>query len=283
MSITILYIASPAYSGSTLLSRLLHAHSQFVSVGELQILSQKKDRQALLEERRCSCETAPINRCSFWQRIEKELTQKHQLSLAFIDLNADDPLIFQRNNHAFFNSLQAVSTSAIIVDSSKNLQRLSRLRIAGFHVIPIRLERNLLGVIHSSIKYGKNGYSSIYNYWLYYQKLRNIMGKSQLILQYETLVTQPEQELTKLLGYLNYSFESQQQDWASAENHYISGNPMRYQTTSKLRVDDSWKNNLSCWQKAVIGFCSLLLKLPAHWHYRLYRILKWFNKKQRDV
>ena len=43
--ITILFIASPSYSGSTLLSLLLDSHSQISSVGELRLLSPKyRDR-----------------------------------------------------------------------------------------------------------------------------------------------------------------------------------------------------------------------------------------------
>ncbi|MFT7602502.1 MAG: hypothetical protein ACI8VT_000064 [Saprospiraceae bacterium] len=284
MRITILYIASPSYSGSTLLSRLLHAHNQIVSVGEQQVLSPQISRMMILEERQCTCGVSPLKNCPFWKAIENDLLEKYQLDLQTLDLNTTDPDIFKMHNQAFFDAIHQVSGRSIIVDSSKNWNRLARLKNAGFQIIPIRLQRNMPGVIYSGIKYGQNWLQQCFNYWYYYQKLYAITGPDIPFIRYEPLVQQPQKELSILMRQLTLNFEEKQLNWAAVPNHYIGGNPMRYQKDSQIRIDDTWKRELPWWKKIIIGCAMLFCRLPDVWQFALFSSLsktkkvlnKWF-------
>ena len=76
--IDFVYIASPSYSGSTLLTFLLAAHPEVASIGELKA-SAMGDADAYT----CSC-GAPIRRCPFWRRVCDELARRG------LDFDLDD-------------------------------------------------------------------------------------------------------------------------------------------------------------------------------------------------
>lgn len=278
-AITILYIASPSYSGSTLLSRLLHAHSLMISVGEQRVLSKSISRTLILEERQCSCGTSPLKSCPFWQEIATFLNKKHQLNLETLDLNTLDETKFKIHNAAFFAAIQQVSGKNIIVDSSKNWERLMRLKKAGFTVIPIRLQRQPLGVINSAIKYGHPWLKQTLNYLYYYQKLYDIIGSATIRVDYEQLTLHPQKTLQNLMGQLGYRFEEEQLNWAATPTHYIGGNPMRYQKESTIKLDQKWQKELSWWKKISIQSLMLFYRLPEAWQFKIFNI---FSKVSRS-
>ncbi|MFT4664322.1 MAG: hypothetical protein ACI8YQ_001253 [Polaribacter sp.] len=240
-------------------------------MGEHQVLGRQIPRADLLEKRQCTCGVEPLKNCDFWKEIELELTNNHKLSLGKLDLDADDDLVFQQHNHAFFKAIEKISEQNIIVDSSKNWNRLERLQQAGFEVTPIRLQRSIYGVVNSAIKYQKNWWQQTFNYWYYYQKLFETAGNNFPNLQYEALVSEPEAQLSQLMEALSLSFEADQLNWATADSHYIGGNPMRYQKESSLKIDYAWKRELSWFKKAVIGGFALISKLPNSLQFGLYK------------
>lgn len=264
------YIASPPYSGSTLLSRLLHAHSQLYSVGELQIFSSKMDRRELLTQRVCACGAPTLMDCPFWQSVDHFLKEQYQLSLWTIDLNAPAPEDFKRHNAAFFDALRQTG-APIVVDSSKNVPRLRRLKEAGFNPQVIRLQRPAPGMVNSSIKRGKPWLRAILHYWAYYQNLYGVMGKNVTAVQYEQLARHPRRVLGQLMQQLGLELEEQQLSWAEVTTHYASGNLMRYQKDSRIQLDDKWKTELPRWKAAAVQSLMLIDRLPARWQYGLHQ------------
>ena len=67
----VIYIAGTPYTGSTLLSMLLNAHPQLVSIGEAEGPTRRTDRGSYV----CSCES-PIAECAFWQRVGVEMRDR---------------------------------------------------------------------------------------------------------------------------------------------------------------------------------------------------------------
>jgi hypothetical protein len=72
----VIYITSPARSGSTLLDQMLAAHPLVVSIGEaLQLAAYALEDRALYDPAHplvCSC-GQPLRLCSFWQAVEREV------------------------------------------------------------------------------------------------------------------------------------------------------------------------------------------------------------------
>src|SRR5438105_2750282 len=87
----LLYIASPSYSGSTLLALLLGAHPQIATVGEL-----KGNVAGDFDQYLCSCGMR-IADCGFWQQVRAEMG-RHGAHLRRADLGTrfrapDRPLL----------------------------------------------------------------------------------------------------------------------------------------------------------------------------------------------
>jgi hypothetical protein len=67
---TLVYITSPSFSGSTLLTFLLAAHPRVATVGEL-----KATARGDIDKYHCSC-GVPIRTCSYWKRLGEELAHR---------------------------------------------------------------------------------------------------------------------------------------------------------------------------------------------------------------
>ncbi len=250
-----------------------------ISVGELRVLSSEVPRSKILKERICTCGTIPLKNCSFWKSIDEQLRLHSDLNLESLNLNIEEDHLFQAHNKAFFKAIQAVSGKSFIVDSSKNIGRLIRLKNAGFNVVPIRLKRNILGVVNSGIKYHQKKQKIAYNYWYYYQKLYKITGYQVIKVNYESMTREPRRELSKLMERLGLSFENEQLNWTDIQSHYIGGNPMRYQKENLIQIDEKWKFELNWQTKLRTAGWLFLSKLPAGWQFLIFKALRKARKK----
>ncbi|MEM7396465.1 MAG: hypothetical protein AAF492_29385, partial [Verrucomicrobiota bacterium] len=152
----IIYITSFSHSGSTLLDLLISSHHAVTSMGEAKVLSRigssrrRKAELPPLEKRRCACgERTPD--CPFWTDVDRYLQSHHELELSRLELYHEDAEEFRRHNQSLFEAVSAVSQCHYLVDLSKDLGRLRRLREAGFDVRPIHLVRSPHGVVFSQI------------------------------------------------------------------------------------------------------------------------------------
>ena len=67
-----IYILSPSYSGSTLLTCLLARHPDIATVGEL-----KASALGSLDSYKCSCGEL-LRECQFWDRIASRMTESRR-------------------------------------------------------------------------------------------------------------------------------------------------------------------------------------------------------------
>ena len=131
------YITCRGHSGSTLLDLLISGHGRAVSVGEAKCFSAGNDLST-----RCTCGSSSIRECPFWLRVDAAMRRDSDLGLAELDLGNEDPATFVSHNVALFSAVVAVTGKSIVVDSSKNVDRLERLiACESLDVIPIRLVR----------------------------------------------------------------------------------------------------------------------------------------------
>jgi len=261
------YIVGLGRSGSTLLDLMLNAHSRTTTVGEVKKLKsyasakrkvRRKQRGHLTSGNRCTCQAETIWQCEFWSQVNRILEEKHGMNLLDLNIQSKDEERFRHDNKVLFQALGEASGAEVVVDSSKSLQRLLRLRnIPDLEVYPVHVVRNPWGRSNSVRKDRSRIYTAAIHYS--YDSIRTYMSlvaKPHTMIRYEELVSRPRQELQRLMQYMGLEFEEGQLDWGNQESHNIAGNRMRRGQDSTLKLDNSWRDELSSMQKAGIYLLS---------------------------
>lgn len=261
----VVYIASAAHSGSTLLDLMLNAHSMGVTVGEVKQLPRfLADKVA----RRCTCGAPSVLACPFWIEVDA-LVREQSGGRALIDLNIDnyrDIDACRADNRLLLEAVATVSGAGFVVDSSKDSLRLKMLLgTPGLDVLPVFLIRNPKGQILSMTRSGERkkkrpeGLTRLI--WTYsYQNvwIHSVLRKRpHFRVRYEELVQNTAEILTPLMQRIGVEYEPQQRDFAVHERHNVGGNRMRRKTSNELRLDESWRKDLRFIPKVAIDIGTL--------------------------
>jgi len=275
--VRVLYITSRGHSGSTLLSLLVSGHSQVVSAGELKMLSNPD-----LQRRLCSCHRQVPSECPFWGAVEQRVKDRVGCSLdQLLLMDGGDDDLFLRHNEALFLSIAEESGSALIVDSSKSLPRLSRLLTveaqgADFVLHPVHLHRGPFGTANSARKRGEALRQAVYNYTrLFFLTRERLRGVRALRVYYERLAVAPRAEMARVMGWLNLPLEEGQFQWRDGVRRDIHGNDMRFGSSDQIRLDQSWRQQLTWSQKLGVLIWTLPVRLRSAWLFRLLR--RWIE------
>ena len=245
----VIYIAGLSHSGSTLLSLMLNAHPEIISVGEL------KDLRRAGAGMPCGCGAPSLEQCDFWSSVEKVLRRRSGKSIK--DLDCFRQYSIQRDSLAenvfLFQAIHEASGKRFVVDSSKRPGRLKYLlNLKGLEVYPVHLIRDARGQILSMLKRQGGFAKHILRYRVVNSLIRStIKSVPHAILRYEDLVQEPERNLSRLLEPLGLSFSPRQMLWFEHERHLIAGNKMRWES-ERLVLDERWKESLSGFQQAAI-------------------------------
>ena len=263
----VLYITSRGHSGSTLLSLLVSGHSQVVSAGELKMLSNPDPQRRL-----CSCHRQVPSECQFWRAVEQRVKARVGCSLDQLLLGEEgDDATFLRHNEVLFAAIAEVSGSALIVDSSKSLPRLARLLTveaqgAAFALHPVHLHRGPFGSMNSARKRGEALRPAAYNYTrLFFLTRERLRGVPALRVYYEKLAAAPRVEMARVMEWLNLPLEEGQFQWRDGVRRDIHGNAMRFGNSDQIRVDQSWRQQLSWMQKLAVFVWTLPVRLRSRW------------------
>jgi len=87
---TLIYIASDARSGSTLIDYLLSNHNQVESVGELSLLNDYINKRGLASARHnwvCSCRRT-LETCQLWSSVLKRYESVEKVPLSRVETSA---------------------------------------------------------------------------------------------------------------------------------------------------------------------------------------------------
>lgn len=259
----VIYIAGTSHSGSTLLDLMLNAHPEIFSAGELL----KLNRQLQVKNARketyapCACGAASLWQCAFWSRVDAHTRQVSGKSLVDLDMLDQSELDAARApNAVVFKSISEVSGKNFVVDSSKLPKRLSYLlRLKELDVYPVHLIRDPKGQIHSVRRKHGGLLKHIFRYQLIHAQIgRMLKSVPHSVVRYEDLVRDPETALRSVLEPLGLEFDPRQLSWAEAAKHEVAGNHMRFDTSSKLILDETWKGSLSSAQKLAIDAGTLI-------------------------
>lgn len=253
----VIYIAGASHSGSTLLDMMLNAHPEIVSLGEVYKLHIAPRKLRTKIYFRCSCGADSVSRCPFWIRVNELTLKAANESLSELDLqNYRDLDGRTAPNAVLFRAVAEAAQESFVVDSSKSPRRLSYLmQVKGLDVYPIHLIRDPKGQICSALRKRSNFFKSLLHYEVVHEQLRRrLKSVPHTVVRYEDLVREPERTLRVVLEPLGLEFDPRQLQWAEQEKHLVAGNSIRRTTTSKLVLDERWKESLSPRQKLLIEF-----------------------------
>lgn len=272
MPVKVLYITGLGHSGSTLLSRVLNAHSRIVSLGEIKTLPRKwrnlsRSGAAMSRPARCTCGVA-LQFCEFWSRVSDRVERTTKKSLPDLDLKGRNKQVFIEDNVALFEAVHHITQGDVIVDASKDLRRLEwLLQVETVEVIPVYLARDAKAQICSvrtrrdRVRDGKKGHLLIRDIFNYVKKVRSLRsflsGVPHIRVDYETFASDPKGVATVILDRLSLPFESQQISWGDYPGHLVGGNRMRWEGSSEIRKDERWKTLLSPLEKIAIDLGTL--------------------------
>jgi hypothetical protein len=253
----LIYIAGTSHSGSTLLDLMLNAHPQILSAGEVL----KLNRQLAVRDARkrsfaqCSCGAPTLLECPFWSEVDKRTRITTGKPLAELDMqDYGERDAGAAPNEIVFKAMADVSGRSFIVDSSKLPKRLSYLlSLKGLDIYPIHLVRDPRGQINAVVRKHGGFLKHIFRYELVHAQIRRaLQSVPHSVVHYEDLVRDPETTLRSVLTPLGLDYDPRQLAWAEAEKHEVAGNHIRFEATSKLVLDEAWKEALSPMQKLAI-------------------------------
>ena len=282
----ILYIGGWGRSGSTLLARMLAQVPGLVTVGELRDVWLR----GCIEDRLCGC-GASFHDCEFWTAVGREafggwsrVDPSEMIRLAMIfDRPWSVPtllrgVVLSGLDRPFgryigvlgrlYRAIRDVSAGSVIVDSSKiPSYGLMLTRIRDSDVRVVHLVRDSRGVIFSWQKHVRKpdrptDADAMHRYGVLAASARYVLynvltqglrrpGTPYLLLRYEDLIANPEQQLRRVLRGVDALAADGPLGFVKDESvmlrpsHTVDGNPMRFSRGSlELKVDDQWRTRL---------------------------------------
>ncbi len=284
-----LYILSPSYSGSTLLTFLLAGHRRIGTIGEL-----KATAMGDLDQYYCSCQSA-IRKCPFWHGLAQELGNKGvAFDLADFGTHfcAPSPPVIDRliraclrgaicelardvglklipeagrrinqiieKNRVVIETILKLQQADIFLDASKEPVRLKYLLRAGYwNIKAIHLIRDGRGVACSYMKHYDVPMEIAALEWKRTARqcemmLSSLPADSWITVHYEQLCTDPDGTVKAILDLIKLDPNLVETDLEPTE-HHILGNYMRLKRPNKIKLDQKWKSTLSAGKLATFA------------------------------
>jgi hypothetical protein len=275
---TLLYILSPSYSGSTLLTYLLARHPQIATIGEL-----KATNMGDVKAYTCSCGKA-LTACPFWRSVT-DLCKQRGIPFSLDSFGTaltssrwlTDRLLRARVRGRAFESLRSIAfrlpgvrteTAALLkqnfdlsqvlcsvqerdifLDGSKDAPRLLLFLKSGlWNVRTIFLTRDGRGVVNSFRTRREFDIQTAVSRWRRTMtealNVRNRLGPHEVIdVRYEELCRQPSEVLAVIWNWLGVPGVAPTQNFRTGDYH-ILGNDMRLSQVTEIRLDERWRKNL---------------------------------------
>ncbi len=275
----LVYLTSCSYSGSTLLTLLLNTHPQIATVGELKANINSKQSQIL-----CSC-GQNLHHCAFWTTIIKRtqrLGADIQADRLGTQFGYPESKLFQLVCHAkvrsrWFENMRRFALSrepfaktftqvlmrnrllietiadhkggTHFLDSSKDVVRLMYfLQSKYWQISVIRMVRDGRGTMNSFQKHFPSlSPRKIARMWTgvdrQFENLVRLFPEMRTItVRYEDLVDDVASQLKRIALFLNLSPNFSELDFPTG---HIFGNDMRLKRIESIRLDESWRQQLS--------------------------------------
>ncbi len=278
---TCLYVASPSYSGSTMLTLLLGAHPEIATVGEL------KGGQEDLATYQCSCGTL-FKECSFWRSLNDalagsgyryDLADRGSMPAYRSTSGVVDALLRRRYGGILTECARTVGLAvwpgaqrlvgrvhdyhrvvirevlrltggSVFVDSSKDPIRIRYLSaMPDLDVRVVHLVRDGRGTINSARKNANQPVARAAKEWrdthLEIERVsRRCAQDRRLLVRYEDLCADPSSVLSCILSFASLPPDNSISHVDGSRLHVL-GNRMRLKGRQDVRLEESWRQELS--------------------------------------
>ena len=236
---SVVFLLSIARSGSTLFGRMLDMHPEILCVGEMLRLA-----DAIETDFPCSCGKAVVD-CDFW---------KAQLPL----IQEASDLNYRRYTPELYKQLGTSTGHPMIVDLSKT--RVLRMMTPFWHrrrwdradTAFVFLLRDPRGVSASAVRGGQDlgRFLPVYKKWM--RRFDNFIHKRperSIIIRYEDLCRDPEQELKRFCTFCGIDFDPQMLCPADQTHHFLHSSRSGYlKNINELKLDERWRRELDVQQ-----------------------------------
>jgi hypothetical protein len=278
------YLAGTSYCGSTMMAFLMDTHPQIASVGEtgLHRAAHRKGTEAQFP---CSCgeplshcafwqqiaqrtkeQGCEVNILQggegykYHNRLLHKLLGRYSRNLflhIFQDLAVSRLPIhrtrIQRSNEKSVALIRAVrewKKAEVFFDASKSVIRLYHLlRIPELDMQIVRVVRDVRAFANSAKRNKGKSVEQGAMEWYAYQRnlnhlLRSVSPQKVFFLRYEDLCQDPRHWLQRLYQFFGVEVR-EPPEMILAHQHHIIGNRMRLQEKFTIRLDESWKEELT--------------------------------------
>lgn len=298
--IDLIYIASPSFSGSTLLTFLLNTHPSIATIGEL------KWGDIDFDDYRCSCDRL-LRECPFWLSVVAQMSER---SLTFdlqrpptdfrcrgrtmadriVRARVRGPLFervrdtmvavmpparrswptIARFNREIIEVILELQSGSVFVDGSKDPVRLKYLHETGnYRIRVIQLVRDGRGVVNSAIKNERHSVEHAAREWKCTHRqiecvADRIRPDALIRVRYEDLCADPRAEMGRLFQTLALPDAPWIEKFRDVE-HHILGNRMRLRQETTIALDEKWRTTLD--EKALATFDAVAGPLNRRYGY----------------
>ncbi|WP_417741520.1 sulfotransferase [Salipiger sp.] len=250
--ITVATLLGLEHSGTTLLVRMLAAHSKAVAIGGL-----KNFAAFAYGNRACSCGGTP-DTCVFWSSVFREIRSKgndpHILA-ALLAAHRQNPESARDAARILVEAISVTSGASLIVDASRDPTWSKLLRYSpSINVVPIHIFKTPMAQLASAKRKQRSLCAEIRKYHLRSRRCRaeTSHSPSSITLAYDTLCSAPEASLTRIMDAVGLLLEpTQATNWGVKPLHMIGGNRMKSSTSSKVERDERWSKLLSGFEIAL--------------------------------
>lgn len=275
----LLYILSPSYSGSTLLTFLLAAHPDLATIGEL-----KASAMGDVEIYRCSCGSL-LQECKFWKQVQQGMAEQDApFSLAdfgthfgaaprnmrrLVSASVNHPLLaplaslilfclpdyrrrlaaILQQNRRLIDLITRLQGGRVFLDGSKDPERLLQFWDSGIWDLKvIHLTRDGRGVANSYMKHYRVPMETAARQVLRverasYRVLGKIPQRAVMPLRYEDLCSDPLGSVNRITSWAGLN-PDQAPLRSRAGAFHVLGNSMRLGFSDSIKIDERWKHEL---------------------------------------
>lgn len=276
----LIYIMSPSYSGSTLLTFLMAMHPDIATVGELKATSMGD-----IDDYICSC-GLKIKSCDFWEKVTHYMNgYNRKFSLNDFGTHfASDNYLYNRllragvrggvfdfarrvalislpgwrrtylnileQNRYLIDAITSIQGAKVFLDDSKDPVRVKYFIESGrWNIKILYLIRDGRGVTNSYMRHNNADMLQAATQWI--SKIREmdkvingLDSNAFMKVKYEDLCSDPEAVLKEIFSFACLDANSVASDF-KAVKHHILGNSMRLGSSGEVRLDEKWKTALT--------------------------------------
>jgi len=274
-SLRLVYILGTNFCGSTLLSLVLGSHPKVESLGQMFELPTYQQ-----ENSPCQC-GEPFRTCPFWSRVLLRTGRVDSEGRLLTPLPSEvrygglffrltkmvrsaaprDVKAYREFNQSLLAAIHEMTGRRVFVDSSKMPSRLSWLirseAVSAGDLRVIHLIRDGRGVVSGYKRRGRSVIRGTLAWWRRHRSISRLVerhvGDRLLRLHYEDLARNPEATAREVCQFIGVDFDPAMLEFRSRAQHQLGGNPIRFETSQDIRLDERWRRELTPWEKALFN------------------------------